>query len=91
MTVPRILMCPPDHYGIEYEINAWMDRSKPANHALAKQQWCSLRDQLKAAGAQIEIMDPVEGLPDLVFTANAGLVHRNQVILFSLSSRAATR
>ncbi len=28
---PRILMCPPDHYGIEYEINPWMNRQRPAD------------------------------------------------------------
>ena len=31
----RILMCPPDHYGIEYEINPWMSRQKQADHARA--------------------------------------------------------
>lgn len=31
---PRILMCRPDYFGIEYEINPWMDRTHPANHEL---------------------------------------------------------
>ena len=30
MRTPRILMCPPDFYGIEYEINPWMNRSRTA-------------------------------------------------------------
>jgi N-dimethylarginine dimethylaminohydrolase len=81
MTAPRILMCPPDHYGIEYEINAWMDKSKQADQVLAKKQWHALRKQLQAAGANIEIIDPVAGLPDMVFTANAGLVYQGKVIL----------
>lgn len=81
MTEPRILMCPPKYYGIEYEINAWMDKSRQADQELAKEQWAGLREKLEAAGAKIEIIDPAEGLPDMVFTANAGLIHHNDVIL----------
>ena len=46
----RILMCPPDYYGIEYEINPWMDRRRQADHALAWQQWTQLRGLLEATG-----------------------------------------
>lgn len=78
---PRILMCPPDHYGIEYEINAWMDKDKQADHRLAVAQWEGLREKLQAAGASIELMQPAKGLPDMVFTANAGLVYHDRIIL----------
>jgi len=71
---PRILMCPPDHYGIEYEINPWMNRSLGAVRALAFKQWQHLHDTLVSLGVQVETMTPQPGLPDLVFTANAGLV-----------------
>ena len=81
--LPRILMCPPDHYGIEYEINPWMNRSLGAVRALAFRQWNELRNILSGLGVQIELLDPQPGLPDLVFTANAGLMFKN---LF-LSSR----
>ena len=74
---PRILMCPPDHYGIEYEINPWMNRSLGAVAALAFRQWQQLHDTLAALGVQVERMTPQPGLPDLVFTANAGLVFHN--------------
>ena len=46
---PRILMCPPDHYGIEYEINPWMNRSLGAVRALAFRQWQHLHDTLVVA------------------------------------------
>ena len=36
---PQILMCPPDFYGIEYEINPWMNRSRGAVAVVAHQQW----------------------------------------------------
>ena len=74
---PRILMCPPDHYGIEYEINPWMNRSLGAVRALAFRQWQTLRDVLAGLGVTIEILAPDAGLPDLVFTANAGLIFRD--------------
>ena len=78
---PTILMCPPEHYGIEYEINAWMDKTIQADHALAVSQWNGLRDKLKATGVSIELVNATAGLPDMVFTANAGLVHKRQVFL----------
>ena len=71
---PRILMCPPDHYGIEYEINPWMDRAVGSDKGVSRAQWSALHRTLVDLGAEVELMDPVEGLPDLVFTANAGLV-----------------
>src|SRR4051812_294096 len=73
---PRILMCPPDHYGIEYEINPWMNRSLGAVREMAFVQWAKLRATLEALGAQVETLEPRAGLPDLVFTANAGLMFK---------------
>lgn len=69
----KLLLCPPDYYGIEYEINPWMDRAQAAVPALARRQWQGLHDRLKALGCAIEIIPPQRGLPDMVFTANAGL------------------
>ena len=83
MGQPRILMCPPDYYGIEYEINPWMHREVASDPTLALRQWRTLERTLLDLGVVIEHLEPVRGLPDLVFTANAGLVYRN---LF-LSSR----
>ena len=76
-------MCPPDYFGIEYEINPWMNRSLGAVRELAASQWTALRDTLVSLGATVELLEPQSGLPDLVFTANAGLMFRE---LF-LSSR----
>ncbi|HEY8506685.1 MAG TPA: arginine deiminase-related protein, partial [Gemmataceae bacterium] len=86
---PRILMCPPDHYGIEYEINPWMNRSLGAVRSLAFAQWRRLHDALERLGVRIEILEPRPGLPDLVFTANAGLVYRDR--FFSSSFRHEVR
>jgi N-dimethylarginine dimethylaminohydrolase len=80
MTTPRILMCPPDYYGIEYEINAWMNRARPADSDLAREQWRNLKATLEFAGATIELLAPQPGLPDLVFTANAAIVYRDLAV-----------
>jgi N-dimethylarginine dimethylaminohydrolase len=74
MRRPRILMCPPDYYGIEYEINPWMSRMHGSTPERARQQWQKLHDTLCGLGVQVETMTPQSGLPDLVFTANAGLM-----------------
>ncbi len=77
----RILMCPPEFYGIEYEINPWMSRQRPSDRAVAQQQWENLRNILSNAGAEIHLQPAISGLPDLVFTANAALIFRGQAIL----------
>ncbi len=86
---PQILMCPPDHYGVEYEINPWMKRDQPPDHALAVRQWTDLRQVLSDAGAKILLQKPVRGLPDLVFTANAAMIYRREAMLarFRFSER----
>lgn len=75
---PTILMCPPDYYGIEYEINPWMSRSRASDDARARAQWKALHDLLAGLGVEIRLQPPVRGLPDLVFTANAGLIWRDK-------------
>jgi N-dimethylarginine dimethylaminohydrolase len=71
---PKILMCPPDYYGIEYEINPWMSRAHGSTPAIAHRQWNALYQTLLGLGVAVELMVPQKGLPDLVFTANAGLI-----------------
>jgi N-dimethylarginine dimethylaminohydrolase len=69
-----VLMCRPDHFGIEYAINPWMDVDVQADTKLAAEQWQRLYDTYNDLGQTVELMDPVKGLPDMVFTANAGIV-----------------
>jgi N-dimethylarginine dimethylaminohydrolase len=70
-------MCSPDYFGIEYEINPWMNVQVGSNAELARRQWQELYEALTELGAEIDLLSPVPGLPDLVFTANAGLVFRD--------------
>ena len=68
------LMCRPEHFAVTYAINPWMDPRAGADAARAVRQWESLRETYVALGHEVSLIDPVEGLPDMVFAANGALV-----------------
>ena len=78
---PQILMCAPDYYGVEYEINPWMNCERQADHGLAVEQWTRLRQILTDLGVEVSTIDPQKGLPDLVFTANAAMIYQRTAVL----------
>lgn len=69
----RFLMCPPTYYGIKYEINPWMHLANQVQKIPARRQWMNLFNLLVRLGAYTELIDP-QDFPDMVFSANAGLV-----------------
>jgi len=77
----RLLLCPPDHYAIRYEINPWMDRVRGADSSLASRQWRELHDTLTGLGCEVKLVPPQVEWPDMVFTANAGVVWDRRVFL----------
>ena len=82
----RILMCAPDHFAVDYAINPWMDPARWAKdsgalESDARREWRGLHRKLKKLGAAIELVPPVAGLPDLVFTANAAIVMNGVALL----------
>ena len=82
----KYLLCKPEYFAIEYEINPWMNRQNNVDANLAMEQWQTFHDGL-AEHADIELIEPKSGLPDMVFTANAGLTFRDAKI-FCLSKFA---
>jgi len=83
---PHLLMCPPQHFAVTYSINPWMDPARWADDgaaltARAGPQWMALHAALLEAGAMIETVPPLEGAPDLVFTANAAVVLDGKALL----------
>jgi ornithine--oxo-acid transaminase len=79
----HFLMCEPRFFEVCYVINPWMEGNLgKVNRELAKQQWQNLHD-IVAGLASVSLIEPVAGLPDMVFTANAGLVHKNDVVVSS--------
>jgi conserved hypothetical protein TIGR00300 len=77
----RILMCPPDFYDVDYVINPWMEGNvHRSSQERAQQQWQGLYHLLKEL-AVIDLISPALGVPDMVFTANAGLVLGKKFVL----------
>ena len=81
MRALAILMCRPEHFGIEYEINPWMHVTVAVDHERAVRQWEALHALYVEHGEGIELATPVAGLPDMVFTANAAVVWRRRAVL----------
>jgi lysine-ketoglutarate reductase/saccharopine dehydrogenase-like protein (TIGR00300 family) len=74
-------MCPPHHYEVDYVINPWMEGNiHKSSRDRAAEQWDKLHFVLKDHAA-IDLIDPQQGVPDMVFTANAGLVLGDTVVL----------
>ncbi|MGW4531911.1 dimethylargininase [Nocardia sp. NPDC004340] len=69
----RYLMCRPDHFDVTYAINPWMDTADPVNRTRALAQWEALRVAYEGRGHRVDVIEPVAGLPDMVFAANGGL------------------
>jgi len=76
----RYLLCPPQHFGVLYEINPWMHSEVAVDRDLAMAQWEALASALRAAGAEVEVLPPQPTVPDLVFTANAGIVDGDRFV-----------
>ncbi|QCB94523.1 dimethylargininase [Cellulomonas shaoxiangyii] len=73
-TARQYLMCEPSHYTVSYEINPWMDRTRHTDVDLAVRQWRTLRDTFLDLGHTVETIDPLPGLPDMVYAANGATV-----------------
>jgi N-dimethylarginine dimethylaminohydrolase len=76
----RFLMCPPDHFEVVYSINPWMDPSVPVDRRRAARQWERLVATYCDLGHQVELVPPVAGAPDMVFSANSAIVVDGRVL-----------
>ncbi|KAI1724596.1 amidinotransferase domain-containing protein [Ditylenchus destructor] len=74
--VPKILMCRPTYFQLNYAINPWMRTSSGVDKEKAMKQWENLKKTIEKVGAQVLVMEPegADHFPDLVFTANAAVV-----------------
>jgi N-dimethylarginine dimethylaminohydrolase len=76
---PLFLMTDARHFGVIYRINPWMrpdawQADPAALTAAAEKSASALSAELQKAGARVEMVPAVKGLPDLVFPANAAIV-----------------
>jgi N-dimethylarginine dimethylaminohydrolase len=68
------LMCKPEHFAVTYAINPWMRPDVPVDVELAVAQWEMLRRTYLDLGHRVDLIDPVPGLPDMVYAANGATV-----------------
>lgn len=83
-------MCRPTYFDVEYSINPWMNPNKPISRELAMAQWQVLVDLVVSLGHRVDVIEPLPGLPDMVFAANGAAVvaHRALVARFRYPQRA---
>jgi N-dimethylarginine dimethylaminohydrolase len=72
-----VLMCRPEHFTVVYRINPWMDPQLPTDTDLAVRQWDVLYQTYLDLGFDVQLIDPIDGLPDMVYAANGGFVIDN--------------
>ncbi len=76
-TKRTVLMCRPDYFTVVYRINPWMDPGVPTDTALAVRQWEVLYQTYVDLGFEVLLVEPIDGLPDMVYAANGGFVIDN--------------
>ncbi len=83
-------MTAPTFFAVEYAINPWMDPSGSVDVHVALNQWEALRQTYKELGHTVELVEPVAGLPDMVYAANGGLVVNGKAVVarFAYPQRA---
>jgi N-dimethylarginine dimethylaminohydrolase len=75
------VMTTPTHFAVDYRINPWMDPAAPVDPIAAEAQWEQVRDTYRGLGHTVDVVEPVAGLPDMVYVANAGLIVGSTAII----------
>ncbi|SPM31799.1 N-Dimethylarginine dimethylaminohydrolase [Mycobacterium terramassiliense] len=83
-------MTPPTYFAVEYAINPWMDVDRPVDARVAQAQWEALRQTYLRLGHRVDVVEPVPGLPDMVYAANGGFIARDIALVarFRFAERA---
>ncbi|MFF9061851.1 dimethylargininase [Streptomyces sp. NPDC014882] len=77
----RYLMCRPTHFDVTYSINPWMDPDRPTSAETGLAQWKQLFETFVGLGHDVRLIEPVPGLPDMVFAANGAVVVDGKVLV----------
>ncbi|QKW10569.1 amidinotransferase [Streptomyces sp. NA04227] len=73
-------MCEPRYFDVRYTINPWMSGDVPVDPARALAQWQGLVETYRSLGHTVETIEPLPGLPDMVFAANGAVVVDGRVL-----------
>ncbi|HET8716336.1 MAG TPA: arginine deiminase family protein [Nocardioidaceae bacterium] len=89
----RYAMVEPSHFRVEYAINPYMDVTDQPSPLRTREQWDALVAAIRAAGAEVEVIEQRPDAPDMVYAMNLGLVvigdqdgqdhqdHQNHVVM----------
>jgi N-dimethylarginine dimethylaminohydrolase len=90
LRIRRYAMTPPDFFAVEYAINPWMDVATPVDVHVARAQWDALHQTYLRLGHHVDLIEPVPGLPDMVYAANGGFIAHGIAIVarFRFAERA---
>ncbi len=84
-TRPTFLMCPPEWYNVDYVLNPWMAGNvHRASRDLAFAQWKGMHNVLRSV-ADVRLLHPEPGCPDMVFLAHGALVQHGVAALSSFN------
>jgi N-dimethylarginine dimethylaminohydrolase len=74
-------MCSPDYFRVKYVINPWMENKiGTIDPHLAMKQWTNFYQSLREF-TSVKLISQESNAPDMVFTANAGLLLGNKIVL----------
>ena len=84
------LLCSPEFFQVDYSINPWMTGA-PVNKKEALSQWDNLVKSIQDCGGSVKLISPVPGLPDMVFTANSGIVNGDTCVISTMKHKERQR
>ena len=76
-----VLLCPPTFYDIEYEINPWMHVENKVDKRKVFEEYKNLKKIYQSLGLEVLEIEPVKGLPDMVYAANIGFPLGNKFVV----------
>jgi N-dimethylarginine dimethylaminohydrolase/methylmalonyl-CoA mutase cobalamin-binding subunit len=74
-------MCPPVYFGAMDSVSPGMDPGRPVDPQLAMVQWQRIHDLYVELGHTVDVLDPLPGLPGMVFTASGATVWGRWVLV----------
>lgn len=77
----NVVMVTPEYFDVTYSINPWMNTSVAVNHVVARKQWESIVKELQSLGINVVLEPAIHNLNDMIFTANAGMLHQDKAIV----------
>jgi N-dimethylarginine dimethylaminohydrolase len=78
--IKKVLLCPPTHFDVVYEINPWMHKEIQPDKKKALESYTQIKEKYRELGVEVFEIPQVKGLPDMVYTANVGYLRNSTFI-----------